>query len=188
MEVILVEKIEKLGDVGDLVKVKNGFGRNFLLRQNKALRATAENKKFFEAQKQEILAKNDQIKADAKKIFNKLNNKQVIILAHASDEGRLFGSVMPRDVAAKLAEDNKIEIQKSQIILSDSIREVGIYEAKVRIHADYIALVKVNIARSEKEAKANIEAETKQDEVVDTAEKESAPAQTTQEQVAEVKS
>jgi large subunit ribosomal protein L9 len=188
MEVILVEKVEKLGDVGDLVKVRNGFGRNFLLRQNKALRATAENKKFFEEQKQEILAKNEHIKAEAKQFFNKLNNKQVIILTHASDEGRLFGSVMPRDVADKLSEDYKLQIKKSQIILSDAIREVGIYEAKVRIHADYIALVKVNIARSENEAKANLEAEAKQNDVADIEPKESAPDQTNQDQVVEVNS
>lgn len=156
MEIILVEKVEKLGDIGDVVKVKNGYGRNFLLRQNKALRATEDNKKVFEAQKKEILARNDGVKADAKKIFDKINNKQVVVLTQASDEGRLFGSIMPKDIAIKLSADNGIEIKKSQILLAESIRKVGIYPAKVRIHADYLATVNVNIARSEKEAESNL--------------------------------
>ena len=156
MEIILVEKIEKLGDVGDLVKVKNGYGRNFLLRQNKALRATEENKKLFAEQKKEILEKNNQIKTEAKKIYDKINNQQVVILTHASDEGRLFGSIMPRDIAVKLSESFKIEVKKSQIVLASAIREVGIFEVKLRIHADFLAIIKVNVARNEKEAADNL--------------------------------
>lgn len=156
MEIILVEKVEKLGDIGDIVKVKNGYGRNFLLRQNKALRATEDNKKVFEAQKKNILARNESVKVEAKKTFDKINNKQVIVLTQASDEGRLFGSIRPKDIAIKLSADNKIEVKKSQIVLAESIRKVGVYPAKVRIHADYLATVNVNIARSEKEAQSNL--------------------------------
>ncbi len=93
---------------------------------------------------------------DAKKIFDKINNKQVVVLTQASDEGRLFGSIMPKDIAIKLSADNEIEVKKSQIVLAESIRKVGIYPAKVRIHADYLATVNVNIARSEKEAESNL--------------------------------
>jgi len=156
MEIILIEKIEKLGDVGDLVSVKNGYARNFLLRQNKALRATDENKAYFEEKKKDILAKNEEIKKEAKKIYDKINDKAALIIAHASDEGRLFGSVMPKDIAVKLSESTGVDIKKSQIVLSVAIREVGLYEAKVRIHADYLATVKVNVARNEEEAKENL--------------------------------
>jgi len=155
MEIILTEKIEKLGDIGDLVKVKNGYARNFLLPNEKALRATAENKKLFEEQKKEIIAKNDAIKKQAKAIFDKVNSKETIIIVQASDEGRLYGSVMPKDIAKKISDDFKVEIKKSQIILNSAIREIGLYTVKARIHADYLADITINIARSEAEAKEN---------------------------------
>jgi len=101
MEIILTEKIEKLGDIGDLVKVKNGYARNFLLPNEKAMRATPENKKLFEEQKKEIIAKNDTIKKQAKAIYDKVNSKETLIIVQASDEGRLYGSVMPKDIAKK---------------------------------------------------------------------------------------
>ena len=122
MEVILIEKINKLGDVGDQVVVKNGFARNYLIPQEKALRATQENKSYFEKQKKEILAKNDKIKAEAKKIFDKINNKAVVIISNASDEGRLYGSVLPKDIANKITEVFKTDIKKRQIIDRKSTR------------------------------------------------------------------
>lgn len=155
MEIILTEKIEKLGDIGDLVKVKNGYARNFLLPNEKALRATAENKKLFEEQKKEIIAKNDTIKKQAKAIFDKVNSKETLIIVQASDEGRLYGSVMPKDIAKKISDDFKVEIKKSQIILNSAIREIGLYTVKARIHADYLTDITINIARSEAEAKEN---------------------------------
>ena len=155
MKIILTEKIEKLGDVGDQVSVKNGYARNYLIPQEKALIASEENQKIFEEQKKVILAKNEEIKKEAKKIFDKINNKNVLIIVQASDEGRLYGSVMPKDVAEKISAAFSVEIKKSQIILATAIREIGIYSIKVRIHADFLAEVNVNIARSEAEAKAN---------------------------------
>lgn len=162
MEIILIEKIERLGNVGDQVLVKNGFARNYLIPQNKALRSTPENKEYFEKKKEEIIAKNTKISEEAKKIFNKINNKSIIIICHASDEGRLYGSIIPKDIATKITENFKTEIKKSQIILSTAIREIGIIETKIRIHADYIASVKINIARSQEEAQSNIESNKKE--------------------------
>ncbi len=155
MEIILTEKIEKLGDIGDLVKVKNGYARNFLLPNEKALRATEENKKLFEEQKKEIIAKNDTIKKQAKAIFDKVNSKETLIIVQASDEGRLYGSVMPKDIAKRISDNFKVEIKKSQIILNSAIREIGLYNIKARIHADFLADISINIARSEAEAKEN---------------------------------
>ena len=156
MEIILTEKIDKLGDIGDLVSVKNGFARNFLIPAHKALRATAENREYFEKQKAEFLQRNEKVKQEAKKIYDKLNNKSVIITNNASDEGRLYGSVMPKDIADKVTIELKVEVKKSQIILDKPIREIGIIKTKVRIHADYVAEVTVNIARSLAEAKEQL--------------------------------
>jgi len=167
MEIILTEKIEKLGDIGDLVKVKNGYARNFLLPNEKAMRATPENKKLFEEQKKEIIAKNDTIKKQAKAIYDKVNSKETLIIVQASDEGRLYGSVMPKDIAKKISDDFKLDIKKSQIILNAAIREIGLYIVKARIHADYLADITINIARSEAEAKENHK-KSKQKSVKDT--------------------
>ena len=156
MEVILIEKIEKLGNVGDIVAVKSGFARNYLIPQDKALRATDSNKEYFQKQKKEILAKNDDIKQKAKGVFDKVDGKSVNIIRHASDEGKLYGSVMPKDIAEKISELLKISVKKSQIVLVKTIRETGLYDVKIRIHADYLAVVQVNVARSEEEAKANL--------------------------------
>lgn len=170
MEIILIEKIEKLGNVGDQVLVKNGFARNYLIPTNKALRATPENKEYFEKKKEEIIAKNTKISAEAKKIFDKINNKSIVIICHASDEGRLYGSIIPKDIATKITENFKTEIKKSQIILATAIREIGIIEVKVRIHADYIASVKINIARSQEEAQENIKSRKKEESKASLAE------------------
>jgi large subunit ribosomal protein L9 len=153
MEIILTEKIDKLGDIGDLVSVKSGFARNFLIPANKALLANEANKKAFEEKKADFVDRNNKAKQAAKKIFDKINDKFVVITNHASDEGRLYGSVMPKDIADKIATELKADIKKSQIVLDSSIREIGIIKIKLRIHADYIAEVNVNVARSVQEAK-----------------------------------
>jgi large subunit ribosomal protein L9 len=155
MEIILTEKIEKLGEIGDLVNVKNGYARNFLLPNDKALRATPENKKLFEEQKKAIIAKNEQIKKEAKITFDKINKKEVLIIVQASDEGRLFGSVMPKDIAQKIIDILKVDVKKSQIVITNTIRNIGLYNIKARVHADYIADIILNIARSEAEGKEN---------------------------------
>ena len=156
MEIILTEKIDRLGDIGDLVSVKNGFARNFLIPANKALRATAENKEYFEKRKAEFLQKNEKVKEEAKKVYDKLYDKSIIITNNASDEGRLYGSVMPKDIADKITKELKVEVKKSQIILDSPIREIGIIKTKIRIHADYVAEIIVNIARSLAEAKEQL--------------------------------
>jgi large subunit ribosomal protein L9 len=158
MEVILVEKIEKLGNVGDVVNVKNGFARNYLVPQKKALRSSPENKKYFEAQKKEILARNEEISKKAEVIYKKVNDKSFSVIRQASDEGRLFGSVMPKDIAERISELSGVEIGKSQVVLVSAIRETGVFDVKLRLHADYHANVKISVARSEQEAKDNLKA------------------------------
>jgi large subunit ribosomal protein L9 len=179
MKIILTEKIEKLGDIGDQVSVKNGYARNYLIPQEKALIASEENQKIFEEQKKVILAKNEEIKKEAKKIFDKINNKNVLVIVQASDEGRLYGSVMPKDIAEKISAAFSTEIKKSQIILATAIREIGIYSIKVRIHADFLAEVNINIARSESEAKAN---EKKAKELTDQEEAKASIEENTKEE------
>ena len=164
MEIILTEKIDKLGDIGDLVSVKNGFARNFLIPNNKALLATEANKKAFDEKKVQFVERNNKAKQAAKKIFDKINDKFIVITSHASDEGRLYGSVMPKDIADKITAELKAEIKKSQIVLDSAIREIGVIKVKLRIHADYVAEVNVNVARSIQEAKDQLKKLKKQEE------------------------
>ena len=170
MQVILVEKVEKLGDVGELVTVKNGFARNFLIPQKKALRCTEENKVLFESKKQEFLEKNKQLKTEAEVIYKKIHNKAVSVIRQASDEGRLFGSVMPKDIAERVSETFALDIAKSKIVLAKAIKETGLFEAKVRVHADFVATIKVNVARSEQEAKTNLAPTKVKEDTQDTEE------------------
>jgi large subunit ribosomal protein L9 len=156
MEIILTEKIEHLGNVGDIVKVKNGYARNFLIPKSKAFRATEDNKKLFEAQKVEILKKNEEITQEAKALFTKADKKVFNLIRQASDEGKLYGSIRTNDVAEAIKSELKIEAKKSQIIILSNIRELGVYEVVIKFHADYTAHVKINVARSEEEAKKQL--------------------------------
>jgi large subunit ribosomal protein L9 len=167
MEIILLEQVEKLGNVGDIVKVKNGFARNLLIPSKRALLATAKNKVYYEAEKKNILARNDEIKTEAKKLYDTINGKDVYIIRHAGEEGKLYGSVMPRDISERLSEYFKHDIKKKQIVQEGQFRELGLYTVKVRLHAEYVAIVTINIARSAEEAKeaiVNSKAEAKKDE------------------------
>ena len=154
MKVILLAQVEKLGHVGSQVKVKPGYARNFLLPQKKALRATKEKLEHFEKEKTKILAANDAKKQDAAQIYQKINGRILNIIRLASEEGKLFGSVMPKDIALEIKKSFALEIKKSQIFLEKAIRESGIYECKVRIHADYLSVLNIVIARSLDEAKS----------------------------------
>lgn len=156
MEIILLEQVEKLGNVGDVVNVRNGYARNLLIPTKRALLATSQNKAYYEAEKTNIVARNDEIKEGAKKLFNAINGKDVYIIRHSSEEGKLYGSVMPRDISERLTEYFKCDIQKKQIVQESQIRELGLYNVKVRLHAEYVAVVTINIARTVDEAKANI--------------------------------
>jgi large subunit ribosomal protein L9 len=151
MKVILLERVEKLGGLGDTVSVKDGFARNFLLPRNKALRATSANQKIFDAQRAQIEARNAQNKADAEKAGQKLDGSSYVLIRQAAEGGQLYGSVTARDIAdAVRAEGGKIA--RDQVVLHVPIKTLGVHEVKVRLHAEVTITVKVNVARSQDEA------------------------------------
>jgi len=152
MEVILVERLAKLGNVGDVVKVKNGFARNFLFPQRKALRATAKNKEVFEQQRAAIETQNAEKRAAAEKAIAKLEGLHVIIIRQAGDDGRLYGSVTTNDIAKLVSAAGKGEVTRQDIILHAPIKELGVYKVTVELYAGVAATVKVNVARTEAEA------------------------------------
>ncbi len=152
MKIILLEKIEKLGSLGDVVEVKNGYARNFLLPKEKALRATSENIKYFEDKADELKKKNDAEISEATKELNKLNDKTFIVIRQAGENGQLFGSATSRDIAKILEENGIPGISKSQISLLEPIKNLGIFEVKVNLHAEVSCVIKINVARTEEEA------------------------------------
>ncbi len=152
MKIILLEKIEKLGSLGDVVEVKNGYARNFLLPKGKALRATSENIKYFEDKADELKKKNDANISEATKEINKITDKTFVIIRQAGENGQLFGSVTTRDIAKILEENGISTISKSQISLLEPIKNLGIFEVKVNLHAEVSCVIKTNVARTEEEA------------------------------------
>lgn len=155
MQLILLERIGKLGQIGDIVTVKDGYARNFLLPKKKALRATEANKKYFEQQRKSIEARNaDQIKA-AEKVAKAAQGVKIILLRQAGETGQLYGSVSSRDIALELRKQ-KIQVRRGNIILDSPIKEIGIAKIKVSLHADVIIEVNVNVARSAEEAQAQV--------------------------------
>ena len=151
MKVILLERVERLGSLGDTVTVKDGFARNFLLPRSKALRATAANLQVFEAQKAQIVARNDKDREVAEKAGEALDGSSYVLIRQAGESGQLYGSVNGRDVAdAVNAEGGKIE--RAQVILDKPIKTLGVHAVKVRLHAEVTVTVNLNIARSQDEA------------------------------------
>lgn len=153
MQVILIERMANLGNIGDTVKVKDGYARNYLIPQKKALRATKSNVAYFEAQRADIEARNAELHSEAEKAAKGLDNVSIILIRQASDDGRLYGSVTARDVAAALQEKKHL-VERKHVELRSVIKEVGIYPVKIALHPEVIVDVKVNIARSESEAQA----------------------------------
>ncbi len=151
MEVILLERVEKLGMIGEIVKVKPGFARNFLLPQKKALRASEANKKAFEAQRAHIEADNLKRKAEAEKVGEKLSGKSVILIRQAGDAGQLYGSASAKDIADAFGPAG-FTLNKNQVVLDKPIKLLGIHAAKVVLHPEVSVGVKVNVARSPEEA------------------------------------
>ncbi len=151
MEVILLERVEKLGMIGEIVKVKPGFARNFLLPQKKALRASEANKKAFEAQRAHIEADNLKRKAEAEKVGEKLAGKSVILIRQAGDAGQLYGSASAKDIADAFGPEG-FTLNKNQVVLDKPIKLLGIHAAKVVLHPEVSVGVKVNVARSPEEA------------------------------------
>jgi large subunit ribosomal protein L9 len=151
MEVILLERIGKLGQMGDVVRVKDGFARNFLLPRGKALRATADNKKRFEEMKAELQAKSLELKGEAGTLASKLDGKTYVVLRQASESGQLFGSVSTRDIAGLLKVDGA-EVGRSQIVLNAPIKTIGQYKVPLALHPDVEVSITVTVARSADEA------------------------------------
>ncbi|WP_374468521.1 50S ribosomal protein L9 [Phenylobacterium sp.] len=151
MKVILLERVEGWGGLGDVVTVKDGYARNFLLPRNKALRANAANLKVFEAQRADIEARNAKAKAAAEKSGENLDGTQYVLIRQAGESGQLYGSVAGRDVAEAInAEGGKVE--RSQVVLDKPIKTLGMHEVKIRLHAEVTVTVTLNIARSQDEA------------------------------------
>jgi large subunit ribosomal protein L9 len=151
MKVILLERVEKLGAIGDVVTVKDGFARNFLLPRSKALRANAANLKVFEGQRVQIEARNAEAKAAAEAAGQTLDGNTYILIRQAGDSGQLYGSVSGRDVADAVKAEGG-EVDRSQVVLDRPIKTLGVHEVKVRLHAEVAITVKINIARSQDEA------------------------------------
>ena len=151
MEVILLERIGKLGQMGDVVRVKDGFARNFLLPRGKALRATAENKSKFEGMKDELQARNLELKGHADTLAGKLNGRTIVVLRQASESGQLFGSVSTRDIAGLLSGDSA-EVNRTQVVLNAPIKTIGPYKVPMALHPDVETIVTVIVARSAGEA------------------------------------
>jgi len=151
MDVILLERVEKLGAIGDVVTVKNGFARNYLLPNKKALRANEANKKVFEANRAQIEADNATRRSDAEKASKGIDGKTITLIRQASNTGQLYGSVAARDLVELLAEDGT-KVSKSQIVLDKPIKAIGLSEVKIQLHPEVAVTIKVNVARSPEEA------------------------------------
>ena len=151
MDVILLERVEKLGNMGDVVSVKPGFARNFLIPQEKALRATKANKARFEAEREYLEQRNAENREKAARDGQDIDGTQVVMIRRAGDTGQLYGSVSVRDVYEALQE-KKISVKRNQIILGNPIKSLGIHDVTVRLHAEVTVPITVNVARSEDEA------------------------------------
>ena len=152
MEVILLEKVGKLGHLGDKVNVKDGFARNFLIPSGKALRVTKANIEMFEAKKAELAKKSEEAKKVAETISAKIKGKSFVVIRQAGDTGHLYGSVSTRDLAS-VFKTAGADVDYTKITIDTPIKEIGIYEVKVALHPEIVDTVKINVARSEEEAK-----------------------------------
>jgi large subunit ribosomal protein L9 len=151
MDVVLLERVEKLGQMGDVVAVKNGFARNFLLPKGKALRATKRNMERFETERAQLEARNLDLKKEAEAVAAKLNGQSFVAIRQASDGGSLYGSVNSRDIA-ELASEGGFSVARTQIVLSSPVKELGLHDIRVVLHPEVDATITVNVARSADEA------------------------------------
>lgn len=151
MHVILLERVESLGAIGDEVKVRDGFARNYLLPQKKALRATDANKKLFEARRAEIEAKNAAARAEAEKASGKIDGQSYVLIRQAGEAGQLYGSVSSRDITDEIVKGGA-KVERGAVVLDKPIKTIGVYDVRVRLHAEVYANIKVNVARSADEA------------------------------------
>lgn len=152
MEVILLEHVEKLGKMGDKVNVKNGYARNYLLPQNKALRATEANVAYFEKQKAELEARNQSLFDDASKKAEALKGFKAVLIRQAAETGQLYGSVTIRDIAAAIKEAG-FDVERRLVYLEKPIKDLGIYQVKLNLHPEVSQTILINVARTNDEAK-----------------------------------
>jgi large subunit ribosomal protein L9 len=151
MEVILLERVAKLGQMGDVVRVKDGFARNYLLPKGKALRATEENRAHFQGMKVHLEARNLEQKGEAQKVAEKVNGKKLTVLRQAAEGGQLYGSVSPRDIASLLVQQG-FEVTRAQIALHTPIKTIGLHRVPITLHPEVEATVELTVARNADEA------------------------------------
>ncbi len=195
MKVILLERIEKLGNLGDVVNVKDGYARNYLLPQGKALRATPANLERFEREREEIERRNAEARAVAEQQAERIRGAMVVILRAAGETGHLYGSVTTRDIAQALKENFDVEVPRSAVQLERPIKMIGLHDVKVRLHGEVVETVTLNVARNEEEAELQAkgeiligeaeEAPSEVERVLAEMEEEGQPAQAAGEESAE---
>jgi large subunit ribosomal protein L9 len=151
MQVILLERIETLGQMGDVVKVKPGYARNFLLPQKKALRATDDNLKAFESQRTDLEARNLERRKEAEGVAARMEGLRIVMVRQAGDTGQLYGSVSPRDIAARLTEEG-VSADGRQVMLNRPIKTLGIHKVRIALHPEVFVELDINIARNTEEA------------------------------------
>ena len=149
MEVVLLENIKNLGNVGEVVNVKRGYGRNFLLKYGKALKASKLNIDFVNKKKAALNEKNTSLKMEAKKIYDIINNKKYKFLKISKDNNELYGSVKPKEITRTIENVDKIEIKPSQIDLNKEITNIGSYAAKINLHAEVLATIHIEVVKQE---------------------------------------
>lgn len=175
MQVILLERIGRLGQMGDVVTVKDGFARNFLLPQGKALRATEANRKRFERDKAQLEARDLELKTEATAVSSKLDGKSFIVIRQAGDSGQLYGSVSTRDIAAVITEGG-FSIERRQVLLDRPIKMLGVHELRIALHPEVTPHVTVNVARSPDEAERQARGEAVTAKALTEAEEEAEAA------------
>lgn len=177
-QVVLLERVDNLGDMGEVVSVKPGYARNFLLPQKKALRASKENIAFFEAQKKQLQADSDKRKKEAEKLAKTLEGLKVPMIRQASEAGQLFGSVTSRDIAAEASAASKTDVARSMVQLNQNFKTIGLFPVEIALHPEVKVEVIVNIARTAEEAQIQAEtgkaliAETDEDQAEEAAPEE----------------
>jgi len=163
MEVILLQRIEKLGQMGDVVNVKPGFARNYLLPQKKAIRATESNRARFEQQRAQLEAINLERRRDAEAMARKFEGLSVVLLRQAAENGQLYGSVSARDIADAVTEQG-IKITRSQVLMDRPIKTLGLHSVRIELHPEVIVSITANVAKSEEEAEAQMTTEAPAEE------------------------
>lgn len=162
MQVVLLERVEKLGQMGDVVTVRNGYARNYLLPQGRALRSTKENLARFDRERAQLEARNLELKAEAEAVAARLDGQRFVIIRQASESGSLYGSVAARDVAEAVTEAG-FSVERRQIVLDRPVKELGMHAIRIVLHPEVDATVTANVARSQEEAEAQAIGRTVQD-------------------------